>query len=99
MLRGDDQRRAAAAADRLHGVDRSRRESAAPPLPDKFADAVGRALADHVAVEIHAAHAGLGGEGDEFGMRQFVDLAAADAVFFLGEHDDAAAFGGFIGEG
>ena len=29
---------------------------------------------------------------------QLVNFAAADAVFLLGQDDDAAAFGGFIGQ-
>ena len=31
-------------------------------------------------------------------MRQFVDFHPADAVFVLGQHDDAAAFRGLVGE-
>ena len=63
----------------------------------------GRAFADAardaaVAVaEIHAAHARLGGEGDELGVGRG-DVAPAQAVFFLGEHGDGAAFGGFVGQ-
>ena len=31
-------------------------------------------------------------------MGQFMDLAAANPVFFLGEHDNAASFGRFVGQ-
>ena len=48
------------------------------------------------AVEIDAAHAGASGEGNEVSG---VDFAFADLEFLLGEDDDGAAFGGFVGEG
>ena len=37
-------------------------------------------------------------KGTKLGVRHFVNLAAADAVFLLGQHDDAAAFRRFVGE-
>ncbi len=51
-----------------------------------------------VAVQVHAAHARLGGEGHELGVGHLVNLAAANAVLLLGQDDDAAAFGRFIGQ-
>jgi hypothetical protein len=63
----------------------------------QIADRVGRALADLLAFKIHAAHARLRGERNETARRQFVDLPRADAKFFR-QHDDAAAFGRFVGE-
>ena len=69
-----------------------------PPCSlDEFGDGVGGALADAAAVDIDAAHAGLRGEGDEVRL-VLGDFAAADVVLLLGEHDDGAAFGGFVGE-
>ena len=39
----------------------------------------------------------LRGERNEVGL-QFGEVAAADAVFLLGQHDDRAAFGRLVGE-
>ena len=50
---------------------------------------------DATVLEVDAAHAGLRGEGDE---RRADELALADAVALLGEHDDRAAFGRLVGE-
>ena len=57
----------------------------------------GGAFADAAAVEIHAAHAGLRGEGNEVGF-VLGHFAAADVVFLLGQHDDGAAFGRLVGQ-
>jgi hypothetical protein len=65
---------------------------------DIGADGVARALADLAAVQVHAAHAGVGGEVDEMGA-QFLDVAAAQVELLLGQHDDAAALRGFVGQG
>ena len=46
---------------------------------------------------VQAAHARLRGERDELGL-VLGDLAAAQAVFLLRQHHDAAAFGRFVGK-
>ena len=53
--------------------------------------------------QVHAAHARLGGEGDEMhaagrSSARGLDCAAAQAVLLLGQHDDAAPFGRFVGQ-
>ena len=55
------------------------------------------AFAQHAAIDIDAAHAGIGGERNEM---SFVlgDFAAAQAIFFFGENHDRAAFGSFVGQ-
>ena len=58
---------------------------------------VDRALADPRAVDLDAAHPALRGERDELGA-ELVDVAAADAVFLLGQHDDRAALRRLVGE-
>ncbi len=64
---------------------------------DIVEDRVHRALADRRRPGIDATHAGLCGEGHE-GRGKLLHVAAADAVFLLGQHDDRAAFGRFVGE-
>src|ERR1700742_4766281 len=54
-------------------------------------------LADRRAASVDAAHAGLRGEGYE-GRGQFAHVAAADAVFLLGQHDDRTPLGSFVRE-
>jgi hypothetical protein len=54
------------------------------------------ALAQLAAVEVHAAHPGLGGEGDELGV-QLREVVLADSVL-LGQHDDRASLGGLVDE-
>ena len=66
-------------------------------LEHVFLDGVGSAFANARAVEIDAGHARLRGEGNERGF--IVQMAPAQAVFFLGQDDDGAAFGSFVGEG
>ena len=61
-------------------------------------DGVDGAFADAAAVDFDAGHAGEGGEGDELGV-EVRELAAAEVVLLLGEDDDGAAFGSFVGEG
>ena len=72
-------------------------------LLDQVIHRVRRAFADGGAVEVHAGHARLGGEGDEVhplrGCFARAHGLAAQAVLFLGQHDDGAAFGGLVGQG
>ena len=56
-----------------------------------------RALAHPGVVHLHAAHAALGGERNEVGA-QLGEVAAADAVFLLGENDNGSPLGGLVGE-
>ncbi len=90
----DDQRRAAFLADGFDDGGDLNGQVSADPLPDAF----GGPFANVLAIDVEPAHAGLGGEGDEGGMGQFVNFPSADAVFILGEDDDAAAFRGLVGE-
>src|SRR5437868_5019824 len=60
-------------------------------------DRLHRALADRGRPGVDAAHAGLRSEGHE-GCGQLLHVAAAEAILFLGQHHDGAAFGGLIGE-
>ena len=78
------------------------RAAAAPALTalDRFEvieHRVDRALADPRAVDLDAAHPALRRERDELGA-ELVDVAAADAVFLLGQHHDGAAFRRLVGE-
>ena len=65
---------------------------------DELLDGIRGALAELVAVVVDAAHAGLGGEGDEMGVGEFVQIPPPQAIF-LGQHHDAAALRGFVGQG
>ena len=67
------------------------------PATDVVEDRVDRALADRRAAGIDAAHAGLRREWDERRCK-LSHVAAADAVFFLGQHHDRAALGGLVGK-
>ena len=60
-------------------------------------DRIDRALADPGAADLDAAHPALRRERDELGA-ELVDVAAANAVFLLGEHDDGAALRRLVGE-
>ena len=60
-------------------------------------DGFGGAFADLAAVEIDAGHARLRGERDEFRLVS-CEVAATKLVFFLGQHDDRAALGSFVGQ-
>ena len=64
-------------------------------LADVIGDGIGGAFADLEAVQVHARHAGLGGEGHELRLvrREF---ASANAVPLLGQHHNGAALGSFI---
>src|SRR6478736_1164278 len=50
-----------------------------------------RAIA--VAIKVHAAHTRLGGKGDEFGMRQFMEFTPTQSELFLRENHNTAALG------
>ena len=60
-------------------------------------DGFGGAFADLAVIEIDAGHARLRGEGDEFRLVGR-EVAAAEVVFFFGQHDDRAALGSFVGQ-
>ena len=60
-------------------------------------DRIHRALADARAGQIHAAHAGLRGEGHKLGVNAG-QIAPAQVVLLLGQHHDGAALGSFVGE-
>ena len=66
-------------------------------LFEEAGDGVHRALADAGAGQVDAAHAGLRGEGNELGVNA-AQVAAAQVVLLLGQHDDRAALGGLVGE-
>src|SRR5579862_5959835 len=65
---------------------------------DELAHAVGRAFADHAALVIDAAHAGLGSELYELSVAQFMDFPASNPVGFLGKNHDAATLRRLIRE-
>ena len=50
------------------------------------------------AVDVHARHPGLGGEGDPLGAGQLALVALAQAVLLLGQDDDGAALGRLVGQ-
>ena len=60
-------------------------------------DSVHRALANPGAGQIDAAHAGLRREWHELGM-DAAQIASAEVVLLLGQNDDGAALGSFVGE-
>src|SRR5262249_25634411 len=79
---GDDQRRTAALGDVIHGpahLDRG----LSSLLAHENVNCIGRSFANLPAVEVDAAEARLGGEGDEAGA-QFVNVAPAQAILLLG---------------
>ena len=63
--------------------------------PDPVGHRVARALADLAAVEVHARHARLRGEGDEL---HALHAPRPQAELVLGEDDDGAALGRLVGE-
>ena len=65
---------------------------------DKLLHGIRGALAVLLAVVVDAAHPGLGGEGDKMGVGVFVQVPPPQAIF-LGQHHDAAALRGFVGQG
>ena len=66
-------------------------------LLDEALDRVGRALPELPAVHVDAAHPRRRGEGDE-GRLVLAELAAAQAVALLREHDDRAPLGRLVRE-
>ena len=64
-------------------------------LRDEALDRVGGTLAQAPAVEVDAAHARRGREGDELVL---AELLLAEPEPLLGEHDDRAALGRLVGE-
>src|SRR5436305_8867399 len=58
-------------------------------------DCIRGSLANLEAIQIQARHAGLGAEGYEFAL-MLAELASAQSVSFLGEHDDGAPFRSLI---
>ena len=93
---GDDQRRGARLGHRIADSLHFRRHRSARRR-DVFHDRVAGSLANHPAVEVDATHPSLRSEGDELRAER-LHVAAADAVPFLGQHDDRPAFRGFVGE-
>ena len=61
------------------------------------ADRVFRALADLPALQIDAAHPGLGAKLNKGGA-QGRDITFANTEFLLGQNHDAAAFRRFVGQ-
>ena len=66
-------------------------------LFDMRKNSVRGALPDEHIALVDPAHPGLRGEGYE-ARAQGMHVALADAVFGLGQHDDGAAFRGFVGQ-
>jgi hypothetical protein len=93
---GHHQRGAAKARDAVGDFDQLRRDLAAV-LADELGDAIGGALANAASVEIHAAHAGLRGEGDEVRL-VLGHLAAANVVLLFGQDHDGAALRRLVGQ-
>ena len=93
---GDRQRRSALAGDAIDLAAQLRRQRVAVLL-NKSLDGVDGALADRAAVEVDARHAGVRRERHE---RRLVrgELASAQAVLLLGEHDDRAALRRLVGQ-
>ncbi len=97
VLDGDQQRRAAGLGDPVGEEVRVGRDLAALLL-DPGDDRTGSALAGLAAVDVHARHAGLGGEGDPLGLGELALVALAQPVLFLREDHDGAALGGLVGQ-
>src|SRR5664279_4755249 len=89
---GHDQGGAPAGCDPLDDGGQVGRDDAAELL-DPPPHRVGRALTDPVSLEVDPAHAGLGREGDEFGL---ADGGPAEAVTGLAQIDDGAALGSLV---
>jgi hypothetical protein len=60
-------------------------------------DGIGGALPDLAPVQVHPAHPGLRGERHEGGAHP-AHVPLPDRVLLLGEHDDAAALRGLVGQ-
>ena len=96
---GHDQRGAAGASDRFHHPsDLARHHPAALIHPAR--DCVRSPLPNLAAAEVHTAHPGRRGEGNEAHRRMSVPsrrpLPQGEPL--LGEHDDASALGSLVGE-
>src|SRR5205807_5949662 len=63
-----------------------------------FGDCVGRAFADLPSVEVDSRHPRLRGKRNEHRIVRS-KIASAQSVFFFCQHNNRAAFGGFVGEG
>ena len=61
------------------------------------AHGIGSALADLIALVVHAGHTRCRGERDEL-HTLILERAAAQTELLLGEHDDGTAFGGLVGQ-
>ncbi len=96
VILGHDERGAAGARDLVHLV-RNRRGIGAALGKNPGLDTLGRAFPDAPAVQVHAAHAGLRGERHKSRVR-CGDLPSPQLEFLLGQRDDAAALGRFVGE-
>src|SRR6201993_4389551 len=66
-----------------------------PILSYVICDRVGRSLANFKAIQVDARHAGLGAEWDEFAFVR-AQLAPAQPIFLLREHNDRATLGSFV---
>ena len=95
LLGRDDQRRAAGLADPLDRRVDFLGERAADELAGRESAAPLRICSPSMFTPLMRVWA-VNGTNSACG--QFVNLAAADAILVLGQHDDAAAFGRFIGE-
>ena len=92
---GDDQRRAAGRWRRPRPARRARRARARPARRPSASPSRRRPCARTLAVEVEAAHAGLGGERDEGGV---ADVALAEVEPLLGQHHDRAALRRLVGQ-
>src|SRR5262249_14923979 len=106
---GHDQRRAAALGNVLNSAANIGRDRAALLVNERL-DGLGRSFADAPHLTLSTGGRGEGGGGSppthpclcrerNEGRIELVDVAAAQAIFLLGKHDDAAAFRSFVGEG
>ncbi len=94
---GDDEWCAAGAGDGFHGAPNFLRQFSAV-FDEVAGDRVDGAFADAATVNFYTGHAGGCGEGDELGV-ELCELTPTEVELLLREHDDAAAFRGFVGEG
>ena len=83
-LIGNEQRRGSHLGDVLGILLHRFGQFAANVLSDRL----DRSFAIAVAIKVHAAHARLGGKGDEFGMRQFMQFTPTQSEFLLRKNDN-----------
>ncbi len=93
----DDERCASDACDLFNFFAHADGKARAAALQGSDAMASAAPLRMMRAVKVDAGHARLRGEGNELGVH-CAQFAAAEAVLFLGEDDDGATFGSFVGE-